>query len=401
MGKLIFNDDKIANKQEFIKLCPFGAIEYADGKLSANAACRMCRMCEKKGPIGAVTFVEDSAASVDKSLYSGIAVFAEQIGGRIQPVTLELIGKARELADQSGQQVFAVCLGNSAVCAACGELPQYGADRVYMYLDGELTDFKLDSYASVLKSFAEEVKPSTILVGATTVGRQLAPRLAAKLKTGLTADCTSLEIEEGTDLLQIRPAFGGNIMACIHTPKHRPQMATVRPKVMETPKRDRSRTGELIKKSIDRALLASGVNVLEVSKKPQELYIEDADVIVAAGRGIKKKEDLAMLEQLAQLLHGQLAGTRPMVENGLVEPRRQIGLSGRTVRPKLIITCGVSGAIQFVAGMNNSDTIIAINSDPAASIFRVAHYGIVGDMYKIIPALIEKIKAEGDANVEL
>ena len=221
----------------------------------------------------------------------------------------------------------------------------------------------------------------------------MAPRLATRLRTGLTADCTILDIKENTDLVQIRPAFGGNIMAQIITPNNRPQMATVRYKVMNAPERNPYETGEIIQCDIAPEKLDSRVDVLDIIPKEKEQFIEAADVLVVAGRGIKKPEDLGMLQELADLLGGQLACTRPMAEAGWMEAKRQVGLSGRTVRPKLIITCGVSGAVQFTAGMNNSEQIIAINKDESAPIFKTAHYGLIGDLYEINPNLINQIKA--------
>jgi electron transfer flavoprotein alpha subunit len=212
------------------------------------------------------------------------------------------------------------------------------------------------------------------------------------MKTGLTADCTILDMDENTDLSQIRPAFGGNIMAHILTPNTRPQMATVRYKVMSAPDRMEEIQGEIVNCTVDEEILKSNVDVLDIVMKEQEQFIESADVLVVAGRGVKKEEDLEMIQELADQLNGQLACTRPLAEAGWVDAKRQVGLSGRTVRPKLIITCGVSGAIQFVAGMNHSDCIISINSDEKASIFKTAHYCLIGDMYDIIPKLIEKVK---------
>ena len=239
-----------------------------------------------------------------------------------------------------------------------------------------------------------------LLVGATTVGRSLAPRVAARFRTGLTADCTILDIKENTDLVQIRPAFGGNIMAQIVTPNSRPQLATVRYKVMSAPERSESESGEIVKLFIGKEKLKSNINVLEVVPKSKEKEISEADVLVVAGRGVKSEKDLAMIKELAELLGGELATTRPLIEAGWVDAKRQVGLSGRTVRPKLIITCGVSGAVQFTAGMNNSDYIFAINCDEKAPIFKVAHYGIVGDIYDVIPMLIEKIKSNVSGAIE-
>ena len=232
-----------------------------------------------------------------------------------------------------------------------------------------------------------------LLVGATTVGRSLAPRVAARCRTGLTADCTILDIKDNTDLVQIRPAFGGNIMAQIVTPNSRPQLATVRYKVMSAPERSEKTSGKLTICDIDDSKLASNIEVKEVIPKEKEHSISEADVLVVAGRAVKAEKDMEMIKELADLLGGEVAVTRPLVEAGWEDAKKQVGLSGRTVRPKLIITCGVSGAVQFTAGMNNSDYIFAINKDDKAPIFKVAHYGIVGDIYDIVPKLIEEIKA--------
>jgi electron transfer flavoprotein alpha subunit len=245
---------------------------------------------------------------------------------------------------------------------------------------------------TVFHDFVQNIKPTVILLGATPIGRQLAPRLAARLRTGLTADCTKLDINENTDLVQIRPAFGGNIMAQILTPNHRPQMATVRYKVMDAPERNEIESGEIIECMINSSELECKTQILKIIEKEKEKFIESADVLVVAGRGIKQSKDLHMLKELADLLGGQLACTRPLAEANWLEAKRQVGLSGRTVRPKLIITCGVAGSVQFVAGMNKSDNIIAINNDENAPIFKVANYCLTGDLYEIIPNLIDKIK---------
>jgi electron transfer flavoprotein alpha subunit len=250
---------------------------------------------------------------------------------------------------------------------------------------------------AAFENFVSNVKPAAILVGATTVGRSLAPRVAARFKTGLTADCTVLDIKENTDLVQIRPAFGGNIMAQIVTPNNRPQMATVRYKVMSAPERSNAATGKITMCSLEGEKLVSNITVLDVVQKAKETGISDAEVIVVAGRGVKSEKDLQMIRELASLLGGEIAVTRPLIEAGWADAKRQVGLSGRTVRPRLIITCGVSGAVQFTAGMNNSEFIFAINKDEKAPIFKVAHYGIVGDIYEIVPQLIENIRLSKEA----
>lgn len=393
MAKLVVHQDKIDDISALLAICPFGAIEEKNGEVSIGAACKMCRLCVKNGPKGAVEFVPDAeVAQVDKSQWKGIAVYVDHVDGNIHPVTYELIGKAKELAAKIGQPVYALFMGSN-IGDKSRELLHYGADKVFVYDKQSLEYFKVEAYTSVFEDFINKVKPTAILVGATTVGRQLAPRVAARFHTGLTADCTVLDMQENTDLVQIRPAFGGNIMAQILTANTRPQLATVRYKVMNAPQREEKASGEIVDCPIDEIKLNSHVEVLQVTAKEKEKTIDSAEVLIVAGRGIKKQSDLIMLQELADLLGGEVASTRPVVEAGWIDAKRQVGLSGRTVRPKLIITCGVSGSVQFVAGMNHSDTILSINKDPKASIFKAANYGIVGDLYEIVPQLIDRIKA--------
>ena len=397
MAKLIFHPERIPDKAAFAALCPFGAIEARGDAVEPTAGCKMCGLCVKKGPAGAAELTTDTPAPrIDKSAWRGILVYADHVEGALHPVTFELLGKARELAAEIGHPVYALLLGDGVERAA-EELTHWGADRVLVYDQPALRDFRLDVYAAAFADAVERLHPTAILVGATTVGRQLAPRVAARLRTGLTADCTVLRMEKNTDLVQIRPAFGGNIMAQIITPNHRPQMATVRYKVMDAPARQPQGRGTIENRSLPPEKLQSGVTVLSVTPKPAEAGIENADVLVVAGRGLRKESDLRMLEELAEALGGQLACTRPLAECGWMEARRQIGLSGRTVRPRLLIACGVSGAIQFVAGMNHAGTIIAINKDEHAPIFKTAHVGLVGDLYEIIPALLAAIRADKEA----
>lgn len=391
MGKLIVHQERVQDIAALIKICPFGAMEDKNGKIEINSACRLCKLCVRKGN-GVFEFVETKSLSgIDKPAWRGIAVYVDHVGGKIHPVTCELIGKARELADKVNQPVYAVFLGEG-VNRQAQEILHYGVDKVYVCDKKELRGFNIENYATAFEAFISKVKPAAVLVGATPVGRQLAPRVAAHFRTGLTADCTVLDIRENTDLVQIRPAFGGNIMAEILTPNHRPQMATVRYKIMDAPKRNDEISGCIELLEVNAAAFTSKVEGLSVTKKPKETGIENADVLVVAGRGVKKKEDLKLIRELAEVLNGDYACTRPLAENGWLEPKRQIGLSGRTVRPKLIITCGVSGSVQFVAGMEHSEKIFAINTDPKAAIFKVANYAVVGDLYEIIPKLIDKIK---------
>lgn len=396
MAKLIVNQEKILNIEELIKICPFGALENNNGVVEINGACKMCRLCVKKGPEGAVEYIEEETKEIDKSLWKGVGVYVDHVDGEIHPVTYELIGKARELASKINHPVYAVFIGSN-ISKEADELLHYGVDKVFVYDNEELKYFRIEPYAAAFEDFINKVKPTAILVGATTIGRSLAPRIAARFKTGLTADCTILDMKENTDLVQIRPAFGGNIMAQIVTPNSRPQLATVRYKVMTAPKRSEEVSGEIIKCNIEDDKLKSDITALSIKKKDAEVGISDAEIIVAAGRGVKSEKDLELVKELARSLGAEFACTRPLIEAGWVDAKRQIGLSGRTVRPRLIIACGISGAVQFTAGMNNSEYIFAINTDDKAPIFKVAHYGVVGNMYEVIPELIEKINMAKEA----
>lgn len=394
MSKLVINYDKLTrdNIKQLVDICPFNAIEDKGDKIDINAGCKLCKMCVKKGPKGLIEFVEGESNKIDKSLWKGVAIYVDHVEGKIHPVTLELIGKAKELAKKINQPVYALFIGHNIEKKA-EELLHYGVDKVFVYDYEELNDFTIEPYTAAFEDFINLTKPTAILVGATTIGRSLAPRVAARFRTGLTADCTILDMKKNTDLIQIRPAFGGNIMAQIINPNARPQMATVRYKVMDEAKRQSEISGKILMCKIDKAKLKSNIKVLKVTKKQIESSISDAEVIIAAGRGIKSQKDMDMVQELAELLDASVAGTRPLIEAGWIDAKCQIGLSGRTVKPKLIIVLGISGAVQFTAGMNNSDYIFAINKDEKAPIFKACNYGIVGDIYEIVPKIIAKLKA--------
>ena len=380
-------NDEVA--KTLVELCPFKALYYENGKLDVNAACKLCKMCVRNSN-GVVTFEEDVVNKINKDDYKGICVYADNDHGVIHKVTYELIGKAIELAKVINHPVYVLLIGHD-VNDNAKQLLEYGVDKVFTYDHELLKDFDIERYTNCFEDFINTNKPSSILVGATNVGRSLAPRVAARFHTGLTADCTKLEMKENTDLVQIRPAFGGNIMAQIINTNNRPQFATVRYKVFDEPSKTVA-NGEIVNVDIDPGWLKSNVEIIDVVEKQKELDISESDVIIAIGRGLKSKNDMPMIEELANLLNGNIACSRPMVESGMFDSKHQIGLSGKTVKPKLIITLGISGAIQFVSGMKASDCIIAINNDPNAQIFDVCNYGIVGDMYKIVPELIKKIK---------
>lgn len=375
-------------------LCPFGAFEYREGRLSAGAGCRLCRLCVLKGPTGVVTWEEDAAAALDRDAWRGVAVFAELRDGAPHPVALELLGKARELATAIGQPACALVIGSGAELAA-RELLHYGADAVYLYDDEAFREYAVSPYTAAFADFVRRVRPCAVLVGATSLGRSLAPAVAARCGAGLTADCTMLQMRENTDLVQIRPAFGGNIMAQIVTPHTRPQFCTVRYRVFDAPPREPSPRGSLLRMQTDPAWRVSGTQVLCVERKPRQTELSEADVIIAVGRGLRSRGDLALIEDLAARLNAVVAGTRPVIEAGWLDPRRQIGLSGRTVKPRLIITAGISGAVQFTSCMRNAGLIVAINTDERAPIFDVAHIGLVGDLYEVLPGLIQDIRENG------
>ena len=391
MGKLVIRRDLVTpeNASALVEICPFGAISYENGNLDISSGCKMCKMCVRKG--GGVVEFHEEAKSIDKQLWRGICVYADCSGGKLHRVTFELCGKAKELASVTGQSVYALLIG-CEVQPCAEQLLHYGVDKVFVYDHPAFADFRIEPYAAAFCDFIEKEKPSSILVGATNLGRQLAPRVAARCRTGLTADCTVLQMKENTDLVQIRPAFGGNIMAQIVTPNTRPQFCTVRYKVFSEPKPSGFPSGEIIPMAVTENMCRACVEVLGSVAKPTDIDIAEADVIVAIGRGASGDTMRAMAKELADLLGGVVACTRPLVEESIMDAKRQIGLSGRTVKPKLIFALGISGAVQFAAGMKSSDCIIAINTDPTAPIFDVAHYCVVGDVNAILPKLIDQIK---------
>ncbi len=391
MGKLVINHSKVTPEkaEALMALCPFNAISYEKGVLDISSACKMCKMCVRKGE-GLVDFVEEATA-LDKSQWKGVCVYADCSGGSIHPVTFELCGKAKELAQVTGHPVYALLIGHNAAGSA-EKLLHYGVDKVFLYDDPAFGDFRIEPYTAAFCDFIEKEHPSSILVGATNLGRQLAPRVAARCRTGLTADCTVLEMKENTDLVQIRPAFGGNIMAQIITPNTRPQFCTARYKVFSEPQPTEEPAGEVVNMKVTPQMRLSDIQVLSSQPKPKDIDIAEAEVIVAIGRGAASESMRAAAKELADLLGGVVACTRPLVENNIFDAKHQIGLSGRTVKPRLIFCLGISGAVQFTAGMKSSECIVAVNTDASAPIFDVAHYCVVGDVNTVVPKLIQQIK---------
>jgi electron transfer flavoprotein alpha subunit len=394
---LIIKPDVCEGCEACISECPFGALEMRDDIAVVDPdVCTLCGACIDVCPVEAIEMSEDvlaaSAPAADLTAYKGFWVFAEQRGGVVASVSYELIGEARRLADALQTELSAVLFGTGLDDAA-QTLIRAGADRVYLYEDKILNEFHEDAYADALSQLVGEHKPEIVLAGATSIGRAFVPLVATRVFTGLTADCTSLGVDlEKRNLLQTRPAFGGNIMATIVCPNHRPQMATVRPGVFKKPAQDGGRTGEVIKCGPEKPL-TSRTKLLEViASAGSSVNISESEVIVAGGRGMGGKEGFGMLKELADLLGGVLGASRAAVDSEWVPYPHQVGQTGRTVNPKLYISCGISGAIQHVAGMQSSDTIIAINKDPDAPIFDVADYGIVGDVFEVVPALIKEVK---------
>lgn len=392
MEILKINHDQCTLCQECIEKCPFQALEINQNRVEINASCKMCKICVKACPMAAISLQATEEIKINKDEWQGVLVYIEQSGAKNHKVAYELIGEGRKLADKIRQPLKAVMIGGKGTEENGRKLLQYGVDEVFVYEDEELAAFRVDNYTNILEDCIQSMKPAVVLVGATPLGRSLAPRTATRFRTGLTADCTQLDIKENTDLVQIRPAFGGNIMAQIVTANARPQFATVRYKVMEKAEKTDQPKGILTKRTISPELLQSDIEVLETRVLEKKQAIEEAEVLVVAGKGLKNQKDLALLEDLAKELGGQMAYTRPLIEAGWGRQSQQIGLSGRTVKPKLIITCGVSGAIQFTAGMSNAECIVSINSDPEALIFRVSHYCIMDDLHEVVPRLTAMLK---------
>ena len=379
-----------------VSACPFGALAQraADGKVEVNEACTACGACVETCPVGALSMevAEKKVATGALDAFRGLWVFAEQRGGKVQEVAYELLGEGRILADQLGVELCAVLLGHQIQDQAA-KLFAHGADNVYVVDHPALAAYTAEPYSEAMSALIKKYKPEVVLAGATSIGRGFIARVAIQVNAGLTADCTELGVnKEKRLLLQTRPAFGGNIMATIICPDHRPQMATVRPKVFKHPVPVAGRTGRLVEESMP--LKAPVVRVLEtVNAMQNEVNVAGAEFIVTGGRGLGSPENFKLLADLAEALGGAAVGaSRAAVDAGWISSFHQVGQTGKTVRPKIYIACGVSGQIQHLVGMSSSDTIIAINKDPDAPIFGVADIGIVGDLFQVVPELIKALK---------
>ncbi len=378
-----------------IKACLYDAIEMRDGIAVIKDNCTLCGACVEPCKFDAIILRQEKREAVELSDYRGVWVVAEQRAGVLHDVSFELLGKGRELAEELSVELSAVLLG-SGVEDLAPQLIARGADRVYVVDEPELEHFLDEPYSNVVAELIGRHSPEIVLTGATSMGRSLIPRVAVQVKTGLTADCTGLAIDDKERLLlQTRPAFGGNIMATIICPDFRPQMATVRHKVMSALDADPSRKGEIVREKMDAVLLESKVEYIEFVKDlTQTINIADADIIVSGGRGLGGPENFHLVEELAEAMGGAVGASRAAVDAGWVPYSHQVGQTGKTVQPKLYIACGISGAVQHLAGMQSSKTIVAINKDPDAPIFHAATYGIVGDLFDVLPALTKSLKAE-------
>lgn len=391
---VIINKEKCIGCGVCVTTCPFGAISLQDGKAVISLACTQCGACVDVCPVKAIIREDvEKTVTVDKSQYKNVWVYIETFGGTIKNVSLELLGEGRKLADKMGQSLVGVLLGKD-VEHLSKDIFAAGADEIYLVEADELAHYNTDGYTAVVSDLIQEYKPSVVLVGATNDGRDLGPRIASRIATGLTADCTGLAIDEETGLVAwTRPAFGGNIMATILCPEHRPQMGTVRPSVFKKPALDYSRIGKIIRVKSNVKPEDIRTKLLDVVKVCTTCCnLEEADIIVSGGRGLGKPENFKLVEDLAEVLGATVGASRAAVDAGWKPHMCQVGQTGKTVGPKIYIACGISGAVQHLVGMSSSDIIIAINRDKDAPIFQVANYGIVGDVLEVLPIMTEEFK---------
>ncbi|MBP5274935.1 MAG: electron transfer flavoprotein subunit alpha [Abditibacteriota bacterium] len=392
---LKINDEKCKGCGICVKACPAGALSLSDKKAACDAdTCSLCGACVSACPFDAMSIEINKQASEDLSAYKDVWVFGEQRNGKPAEVVLELIGIGRQLADKRGCDLCVALLGDG-MDAAAAELAEYPADKILVYDHSLLKDYDAERYSRLLTDAIRAEKPEILLAGATTTGRSFMSGVAISLYTGLTADCTGLEISEDGLLLQTRPAYGGNIMATITCEYSRPQMATVRHKVFPVPAKRAEGKAEIVKKEVKEALLSSRSEILEFIENVEEnVNLTDANIIISGGRGLGCPENFDILRSLAGEIGAAVGASRAAVDAGWIPYPHQVGQTGKTVCPKLYIACGISGAVQHLAGMSSSDTIIAINKDKDAPIFQYADYGFVGDCLEILPLLVKKIKAK-------
>ncbi len=394
MPKLIIDKESCTGCGACVEVCPYDALSMEDDVAVVNEKCTFCGACvEDVCPVDAITLEkEEKKAEVDLREYKNVWVFIEHERGKAANVSFELLGEGRKLADSLGCSLCGMLIGNQAEAFA-EEAIAYGAEKVYLTESPILGDYRTEPYAAAAVSLIQKYKPEVVLYGATTQGRDFAGCVATTLETGLTADCTGLDIDAEKKLLkQTRPAFGGNIMATILCERHRPQMATVRPKVFPMPSKDKSRKGEIIKESLDMTEEQVHTRVLEFVKGAETINLMDAEIIVSGGRGLGGSDQFKVVREFADAIGAAVGASRAAVDSGWIPYEHQVGQTGKTVRPKIYFACGISGAIQHQAGMKTSDIIVAINKDPEAPIFKIATFGIVGDLFQVLPKLTEELK---------
>lgn len=386
--------DKCTGCTLCVKSCPFGAIHMANKKAVIDMAkCTFCGACVPICKFKAIAMNKEAGEKRDLSAYKDVWVFCEQKKGAIQTISFELLGEGKKLAKKLGVKLCAVMLGHG-IESKIEELSARGADKIYIVDAPELKSYQDDPYTNVLVKLVKEYKPEILLCGATTIGRSMISRVAINIDAGLTADCTGLDIDEKERLLlQTRPAFGGNIMATIITPNHRPQMSTVRHKVMKEAEIHKGHKAEVIRKTYPADILKSRTTLLDIVEEIEEtVNLTEADIIVSGGRGLAAPENFALVKELAKVLNAAVGSSRSAVDAGWIPYSHQVGQTGKTVCPKLYIACGISGQIQHLIGMQSAKVIVAINKDPDAPIFKVATYGIVGDLFEVLPALTKEFK---------
>jgi electron transfer flavoprotein alpha subunit len=389
---IIIDRKKCTTCGNCIPRCPFALLYLVDGQIQVKEGCTSCGACVDACDFAAITVEKPETTAIADDGSRGVWVFAEQWRGSLKNVSYELLAKGRELADTLQTDLSAICFGDKV--ADIDRLIAGGADKVFLVDSPDLAANQEDFLTYNLVELIKEHKPEIVLAGATALGRAFIPRVAAILNTGLTADCTGLDIDTEKRLLrQTRPTFGGNIMATIICPNRRPQMATVRPRVFKKGKPDEKRQGQIIKVDFKREGVTAKTKLLNfIDDVTETVKLEDADIIVAGGRGLGKAENFKLLAELAESLGAALGASRAAVDEGWIPYSHQVGQTGKTVCPRLYIACGISGAIQHLAGMQTSDVIVAVNDDPNAPIFQVAHYGVVGDLFQVVPLMIKKIK---------